>query len=194
MWAYPLQWPHGWARTENPGPSRFQTSLYEAKNGLGAELARLGAEDPIITTNIPLNRSGWPDTRAKRVQDTGVAAYFTFDGAEVCMPCDRWWTVAENLHAIELTINALRGIERWGAKEMMEAAFKGYAALPAVSSSPAVAWWTTLGVDANASEDEIHRAYRKLARRLHPDTATGDLEQFKVINLAYEQALAAIAS
>lgn len=194
MWAYPLQWPMGWARTEYRSLSRFNTSLFEAKRGLEAELSRLGASDPFVTTNIRLNRSGWPDSKAPRPDDVGVAVYFTREEVEICFPCDKWLTVADNLHAVELTIAAIRGIERWGAKEMMDAAFKGYAALPETSNAAAVAWWSVLEVDPNATAEQIHGAYRKLARRLHPDMATGDVEQFKLINLAYEQALAAIAS
>lgn len=194
MWAYPLQWPMDTPRTAEPKVSRFNTSLFESKNGLEAELRRMGVDDPFITTNLPLNRSGWPDSKSRRPEDTGVAVYFTRNRIEVCFPCDRWWLVGDNLHAVELTIAALRGIERWGSAELVDRAFKGYAALPETSSAAAVAWWSVLEVDANASAEQIHRAYRGLARRLHPDMATGDIERFKIINIAYEQALQAIAS
>jgi len=48
--------------------------------------------------------------------------------------------------------------------------------------------YETLGVSENASADEIKRAYRKLARKYHPDINKdpGAEEKFKEINAAYE--------
>ena len=46
-------------------------------------------------------------------------------------------------------------------------------------------YYKTLGVSRNATEDEIKKAYRKLARTHHPD-AGGDEAKFKEINEAYE--------
>jgi molecular chaperone DnaJ len=42
-----------------------------------------------------------------------------------------------------------------------------------------------LGVSENAPLDEIRRAYRKLARRLHPDVVGGDPRRFSEITAAY---------
>ncbi|MBI4400947.1 MAG: molecular chaperone DnaJ [Nitrospirae bacterium] len=53
-------------------------------------------------------------------------------------------------------------------------------------------YYETLGVDRNASDDEIKKAFRKLARQHHPDLQVGDQqkksaeEKFKEINEAYE--------
>ena len=50
-------------------------------------------------------------------------------------------------------------------------------------------YYSTLGVNRNASEHEIKQAYRKLARQYHPDVNPNDKSaeaKFKEINQAYE--------
>ena len=49
--------------------------------------------------------------------------------------------------------------------------------------------YQTLGVSKNASESEIKSAYRKLARKMHPDLHPNDkniAEKFKEITSAYD--------
>lgn len=47
-------------------------------------------------------------------------------------------------------------------------------------------YYSTLGVSRGASEDEIKKAFRKLAHQYHPDKGTGDEKKFKEINEAYQ--------
>src|SRR3954471_10328743 len=47
-------------------------------------------------------------------------------------------------------------------------------------------YYKILGVDRNAEEKAIKSAYRKLARKYHPDVNKGKDEKFKEISEAYE--------
>ena len=47
-------------------------------------------------------------------------------------------------------------------------------------------YYKALGVEKNASETDIKRAYRKLAQQHHPDTGKGDEKKFKEVTEAYE--------
>jgi molecular chaperone DnaJ len=47
-------------------------------------------------------------------------------------------------------------------------------------------YYEVLGVGKTASDDEIKKAFRKLAVKHHPDKEGGDEKQFKEINEAYE--------
>ena len=47
-------------------------------------------------------------------------------------------------------------------------------------------YYEILGVSKNASEDEIKKAFRKLAHQHHPDKQGGDEKKFKEINEAYQ--------
>ena len=46
-------------------------------------------------------------------------------------------------------------------------------------------YYKTLGIEKNASKDDIKKAFHKLAHKYHPDKKGGDAEKFKEINEAY---------
>ena len=48
-------------------------------------------------------------------------------------------------------------------------------------------YYSTLGILKNATQDEIKKAFRKLAHKYHPDkNGSGDEAKFKEINEAYQ--------
>lgn len=184
--AYPLTWPPSWPRTEllRRETSRMKSSLSASLDNLRKEVSLLGGKELILSSNYTLGN--------ERPKDCGVVAYFTRDGDSVAIPCDRWRTIAENVQAIAKTIEALRGIERWGAKHMVKAAFRGFAALPERASGKTC--WQILGIVASGSQqtrDNIEAAYRAKAKECHPD-AGGTHEQMSELNEARLQALQSI--
>ena len=62
------------------------------------------------------------------------------------------------------------------------------AALPPRADQAAVSVWQVLGVAANASAEELKRAYRRRALETHPDHG-GDVETFRAVQAAYERAI-----
>jgi hypothetical protein len=157
--AYPLYWPERRPRTppHERRTGHFKTSFAKARDNCLFEIRRLGGTQAMISTNVRLKRDGTPEAVAWGARlngDNGAAVYFNRKGKDLCFACDRWVHVQDNMHAISLTIQALRGIARWGTGDMMEAAFRGYMALPAVGESGASEWHKVLGVAINASTDQ----------------------------------------
>jgi hypothetical protein len=184
---FPLCWPDGRPRTlpYQRKHARFKTSFARARDSLIREIKMLGGDDMIFSSDIPRRNDGMPYADAKpKSGDPGIACYFKRDGKQLCFACDCYLTVDDNLHAISLTIEALRGIARWGTGDMMEAAFRGFTALPERAGGSN--WWDTLGVPVNASIDQARDAYRILAKKHHPDTG-GDAELFRRISEAWQQ-------
>lgn len=194
---FPLRWPDGWPRTEpgrraNNGP--FKTSFDKARRELYWELERLGAENVVISSNVPLRLDGQPrgDVGMMRVDDPGVALYFTLKRRPMAMARDVYWRVYDNLRSLGLAIEHLRGLERHGGGIMMERAFSGFAALPPPSA--ARPWWQVLEfAEPPSSLDIAEQAYRRLTGTHHPDRG-GSHERMAELNAAIAAARAALPS
>ena len=172
--AFPLHWPEGWQRTTTsrtrlPGRMPFGMS----RNRLIHELRLLGAKNYVLSTNVPVRRDGLPYADFRRPTDPGVAVYFEYRKRQMCLACDRYALIEDNVRAIALTIEALRGIERWGASDMMERAFMGFTALPANSTR---SWREVFGFSGTDSIrlDEVNDRFRKLSLERHSDQGGSD--------------------
>lgn len=190
--AYPLHWPQGRPRAQRRERSRFECSFAGARDGLATELERLGAKNAILSTNVELRLDGQPYANRPEPSDPGVAVYFTYKGRPMAFACDRWDRIKDNIRAIEKTIEALRGIERWGTGSMVEAAFRGFEALPAPSGSVRP-WWDVLQVKQDSPIITIENNYRSLARQHHPDNG-GRADKMAELNAAIAEARKAKAA
>ena len=112
--AFPLHWPEGWPRTTSRHSSAFQSSLGDARDHLMHQLDMMGARYTILSSNLELRRDGLPYANQRQPEDPGVAIYFQWRGKQMTFACDRWQKVEDNVRAIGKTVEALRGIERWG--------------------------------------------------------------------------------
>lgn len=167
----------------------------------------------LVSSNLDINeKSGicYFDGPSKPNGDAGVAAYWTVNvhraGQTVlvpyCMPCDKWLRVADNLSAVARSIEALRGMDRWGCVSV-EQAFSGFAALPpgsgetvGVPSTPPVDWRVELsmgrpwpeGMDQAELLLIARTRYRQLMQDAHPDRPGGSQERASLLNRALESA------
>lgn len=171
----PLTWPVGVPRTLTPRPAAFRCSLTVAAQHLQHQVALLcGPRDAatlVISSNMRYRRDGMPYAQQPNIDDHGVAVYFTWRGVSRVFACDRWNTCADNVRAIGLTIEALRGIDRWGTSDMLERVFTGFQALPNLppDATPSAHWSVILGCAPDATPDEIEAAYRRAVKKAHPD-------------------------
>jgi hypothetical protein len=191
---WPLEWPIGWARTKRRVDAPFRhdkqrLTVIVATSRLENELERLGARDPVLSTNVSLRLDGRPRSD-ENPTDPGVAAYFSFRGKATVLACDRYVRVADNIAAIAAHIDALRRVERYGVGTI-EQALAGYKALPADSAAD---WRAVFGFGAGSrpTVDQLDTAYKAAARVRHPDHGGTDVEMAHV-NRARDYALMELA-
>ncbi len=196
---FPLQWPPGWQRTppEKRTSSRFFHGFSAALSSLREELRMLGAANVVITSDLPVRRDGMPYAEGRRGTDPGIAVWFVHEGAERVIACDRYISIADNLRAIALSIEAIRGLARWGASDLVSRAFAGFNALPPGTAERAN-WRHVFGFSPHLSNgdsaqkrrdilDVVRAHYRTLIKVAHTDVG-GDNARAVELNLAMEEA------
>lgn len=178
--AYPLKWPAGTPRTYSSQRSAFKSRTWqEGMAEVKEELARMRVTEVVISFNIrlkPGTKEPYAGQNAATLQDTGVAVYFkrkvngtAQDAAEwTCLPCDKWRTLGENFHAIALTIQRMRDLDRYGVGKSGQS-FDGYKALPAAASSESDDWTTVLAIPHGATEVQIREAHIKQVKAIHAE-------------------------
>lgn len=206
--SYPLQWPDGWKRETYRTYPKFQGQFARDRDSVYRQLKRFGCSQIVITSDLPTRNDGVPYANAT-CSDPGIAVWWVKKGREHVIACDRWKTVGLNMRAIDMTIDALRGIDRWGTSQVVEKAFAGFAALPGAGETsegipmpPAKpAWHEVLGVtdlyksgmlpdgDLLAIVKQRHREKIKLA---HPDVG-GDPAIAAELNAALAEAESELA-
>lgn len=186
--AFPLEWPAGVPRSRNPQRSAFgEVTIHRATQELLWEIERMHGRLPVISTNLELRNDGLPYSKQRPIRDHGVAVYFSRRGKQLVFACDRWDRIEHNMRSITKTIDAMRGIERWGSSDLMERAFMGFEALPPPDGVVTLTCWQILDLAPGASEMEIERAYRTKAKSAHPDQG-GSREEWDQLRHAYDQA------
>lgn len=174
-----------------PDRSRFgDVSFARARDALMHEIELLGGIKVILSTNIPLKLDGMPYANRNQPPDKGVAVYFTFGKRPMVFACDEWDKIEHNVWAIAKTIEALRGIRRWGSGDMLERAFTGFTALPAPAQKKH--WREVLemsGSAGNPGKFTLKNRRDELAKLHHPDRPGGSTFRMMEINRAYDEAL-----
>lgn len=185
--AYPLQWPMGRPRWSGARQrSQFKMTPVAMAGHLYDELDRMKAQDVVISSNKkPYSRS-----EAEYLDDPGVAVYFKRKGMDLCIACDKYARVSDNLHAVGIAIESFRSLERHGTGEMVDAAFTGFKALPEaiiMGEHTARAWHEVLQVSSDADWEVVDGAYKRLLHKAHPDKGGSD-RAFAELQDAYKQA------
>lgn len=177
-----LTWPHNKPRSAHRVHNwRFETAEVNTESQkIGRELTLMAARFYVISRNNQRIFAG----------DPGVAVWWVDAKNELrVLASDKFDTQAHNLHAIVLTLAAMRGLERWGAYTIEQAVEGARIALPApetetldwklVFKAPPVA----AGLAKNDILDIVNARYRRMCAE-----ANGDQNEIRRLNLAVEAA------
>ena len=178
---FPLQWLPQQSRTKLPKRALFgnHNSFYAGER-LVDELLRLGAKNVIISSNLQTRSRGQGFLSNQIIKDVGVVAYFDLKGQPKAMACDKWDKPEHNLWALFLSIQAIRGLERWGGSEFLDGLFTGFKALPETTIVNTIQYFSEF-----KNKAEAKARFVELVKVNHPDVG-GDAEIFMEIKKQYD--------
>ncbi len=188
---FPLCWPESKpraARRRDPNTAErtWRATLANAHQKIEIEMSRIGARGFVVSMS-PRHKFG--------SLDPGVAVWWTHKpknpGGKFelrVLACDQYTTAEYNMHAIGLSLDRLRALERYGAYTMEQAIEGARPSLPPPASMSQKPWRTVLGdvppgiskIDALAI---VNNRYRSFSR-----DANGDEAKMIDLNLAIEAA------
>ena len=186
--AYPLQWPDEVRRQPRREKGSFKTELPGALKNVEDSLRLFGLDsgrpvsEVVLSSNVTLG--------AQKPDDPGVAAWFKWDGEQVCIPVDRYDTVKANLQAIHHIIEARRVELRHGTLDLVRATMKGFKMPPPPAGHRP--WREVLELPGTVDKASVDLAYRNKAQKAHPDKggsseAWAELERAKRLALTHVQ-------
>lgn len=181
--AFPLTWPDFIPRrTRQRESGRFKTTLAGALKNVETSLRLFGSDSGRPLRNIILSSNC--TLGVSRPVDPGVAAWFTWDDEQICIPVDRYDTPESNLQAIHHILEARRVELRHGTLALVKATFRGFRALPAPRG-----WRQVLGFESSTPTLAIVKErYRSRASSAHPDREGGSHDAMAELNAALVQA------
>jgi len=141
---------------------------------LALEAERHGAKLVVVQLALKgseIRRDGLPYATAKPAHP-GVIVAFEGKYGPVKMPCDAFMEWKDNLRAISVTLEHLRGVDRYGVSTMGEQ-YRGWTALP---PAPDAARGLTI--------DEAAAILNEFAPFVTPEWIRGDREAFKTAQRA----------
>ena len=176
--------------------AQFKTPYNKTLDALERELRHLKARNIVIEAGYRIDQirnDGWP-RGGMAPSHPGAVLYFSGADGDLCFPCGTYSRIEHNIHAIALTLENLRAVDRYGVT-LAHQQYLGFAALPPAPQQMTVEDAAAF-IAANSSftpggviieNRETYRlAYRQAATRLHPDV-TGNNDGFYKLGQAKER-------
>lgn len=167
--------------------AQFKTPYNKTLDKLEYEIRHLNGRDIRIEAGYELSQirnDGFP-RGGMRPSHPGVVLYFETKNGSLCFPCGTYGRLEDNMHAIALTLECLRAVDRYGVTVGQEQ-YRGFTALPSPPKSLSVEdaaefihqFSGAAAANILLDRDTYRRAYREAAMPLHPDRYPDKLAAF----------------